>query len=175
MGGFLWSAAHLHPKRSPETPAFLPRCFTFLWGCHRDVRLPRVLRTLRRTQRATHTSRWPAAHQCRADTSTVFGARPWKMWRQCHCVPASEANWLCWSDLRHATPELHDTCTCLPRERTCTRQTQARTKQRAINRNPNTSPDLATNDNDEGHARELHDQSVEDVPTMTQIGKMGSV
>ena len=128
--GFLWPAAHPLPKRSPVTPAFLPRCFTFLWGCHRDVRLPRVLRTLRRMQRATHTSRWPAAHQCRADTSTVFGARPWIMWRQCHCVPASEATCLCCRDLGHATPELHDTCTCLPWERTCTRQTQAQKKQR---------------------------------------------
>ena len=42
----------------------------------RQRRLFSVLRILRRTQRATHTSRWPAAHLCRADTATVFGARP---------------------------------------------------------------------------------------------------
>ena len=38
VGGFLWPAAHLPPKRSLETLNFPPRCFTFLWGCHSDVR-----------------------------------------------------------------------------------------------------------------------------------------
>ena len=37
-GWVLWPAAHLHPKKCPETLTLLPRCFTFLWGCHRDVR-----------------------------------------------------------------------------------------------------------------------------------------
>ena len=78
----------------------------------RRRRLFSVLRTLRRTQNATHTSRWPAAHLCRADTSTVVGAGQLNKRRQCHCIPASEANWLCcrrYHDLRHlATNAISD-------------------------------------------------------------------